>query len=58
VLSSSTVVTAANNDSAYKEYSANLAAYAGDKVTIEFVGTEVNGGNTSFFEDSNALNVS
>jgi hypothetical protein len=58
VLSSSTVVTAANNDSAYKEYSANLAAYAGDKVTIKFVGTEVNGGNTSFFEDSNALNVS
>jgi subtilase family serine protease len=58
VLSSSTVVTAANNDSAYKEYSASLAAYAGDKITIKFVGTEVNGGNTDFFEDSNALNVS
>jgi putative Ig domain-containing protein len=58
VLSSSTVVTAANNDSAYKEYSASLAAYAGDKITIKFVGTEVSGGNTSFFEDSNALNVS
>jgi hypothetical protein len=58
VLSSSTVVTAANNDSAYKEYSSNLASYAGQKVTIKFVGTEVNGGNTSFFEDSNALNVS
>jgi subtilase family serine protease len=58
VLSSTTVVTAANNDSAYKEYSANLATYAGQKVTIKFTGTEVSGGNTSFFEDSNALNVS
>jgi subtilase family serine protease len=57
VLSSSTVVTAANNDSAYKEYSTSLASYIGQKITVKFVGTEVSGGNTSFFEDSNALNV-
>jgi hypothetical protein len=58
VLQSSTVATAANNSDSYSEYSSNLAAYAGQKITIEFVGTEVSGGNTSFFEDSNALNVS
>ena len=29
----------------------------GATITLKFVGTEVNGGNTSFFEDSNALNV-
>jgi subtilase family serine protease len=58
VLETVPVATAANNSSSYKEYTTSLSAYAGQKVTIEFVGTEVNGGNTSFFEDSNALNVS
>ena len=51
------VVTAANNGTKYVEYTTNLAAYIGHKITVKFVGTEVNGGNTSFFEDSNALNV-
>jgi Putative Ig domain len=52
------VATAANNGDSYVEYSTNLSSYAGDTITVEFVGTEVNGGNTSFFEDTNALNVS
>ena len=51
------VATAANNGTKYVEYTTNLAAYIGQKITVKFVGTEVNGGNTSFFEDSNALNV-
>jgi subtilase family serine protease len=51
------VATAANNGSSYVEYSTNLGAYIGQKITVKFVGTEVNGGNTSFFEDSNAINV-
>ncbi|MCW2935637.1 MAG: Ig family protein [Actinomycetia bacterium] len=51
------VATAANNGSSYVEYSTNLAAYIGDTITVKFIGTEVSGGNTSFFEDSNALNV-
>ncbi len=51
------VVTAANNGTKYVEYTTNLASYIGQKITVKFVGTEVNGGNTSFFEDSNALNV-
>jgi hypothetical protein len=51
------VATAANNGDSYVEYSTNLASYIGDSITIKFVGTEVKGGNTSFFEDSNALNV-
>jgi subtilase family serine protease len=51
------VATAANNGSSYVEYSTNLASYIGQTITVEFVGTEVSGGNTSFFEDSNALNV-
>jgi subtilase family serine protease len=53
----STVATAANNGSKYVEYSTNLGAYIGQKITVKFIGTEVNGGNTSFFEDSNAINV-
>ena len=52
------VATAANNGSRYVEYSTSLASYIGQKITVKFVGTEVSGGNTSFFEDSNALNVS
>jgi hypothetical protein len=51
------VATAANNGSSYVEYTTNLASYIGQKITLEFVGTEVSGGNTSFFEDTNALNV-
>jgi subtilase family serine protease len=51
------VATAANSGSSYVEYSTNLSAYIGQKITVKFVGTEVNGGNTSFFEDSNAINV-
>jgi hypothetical protein len=57
VLQTIPVVTAANNDSAYVEYTTNLASYIGQKITVKFVATEVNGGNTSFFEDSNGLNV-
>ena len=51
------VATAANRGTKYVEYTTNLTAYIGQKITVKFVGTEVNGGNTSFFEDSNALNV-
>ena len=51
------VATAANNGSKYVEYTTSLASYIGQKITVKFVGTEVSGGNTSFFEDSNALNV-
>lgn len=55
---STTVATAANNGDGYVEYSASLASYIGQTVTIKFIGTEVSGGNTQFLEDSNALNVS
>jgi subtilase family serine protease len=58
VLETVPVATAANNGSSYVEYSTSLSAYAGQKITVKFIGTEVSGGNTSFFEDSNALNVS
>ena len=51
------VATAANNGTKYVEYTTNLASYIGQKITVKFIGTEVSGGNTSFFEDSNALNV-
>jgi hypothetical protein len=50
--------TAANNGSSYVEHSTNLASYFGQTITLKFIGTEVSGGNTSFFEDTNALNVS
>ena len=33
------------------------STYIGQTITLKFTGTEVSGGNTSFFEDSNALNV-
>ena len=55
---STTVATAANNGTAYVEYSANLAPYIGQTITIKFTATEISGGNTQFLEDSNALNVS
>jgi len=57
VLQTVAVATAANNGSKYVEYSTSLASYIGQKITLKFVGTEVSGGNTSFVEDSNALNV-
>jgi PLD-like domain/Putative Ig domain len=58
VESTTTVATAANNGSSYVEYSANLAPYIGQSITIKFTATEVSGGNTQFLDDSNALNVS
>jgi hypothetical protein len=58
VLQTIAVATAANNGSNYVEYTTNLASHIGQTITLKFVGTEVAGGNTSFFEDSNALNVS
>ena len=57
VLQTIPVATGANNGSSYVQYSSNLAAYIGQTITLKFTGTEVSGGNTSFFEDSNALNV-
>ncbi|MGH3152992.1 MAG: putative Ig domain-containing protein [Streptosporangiaceae bacterium] len=58
VLQTIAVATAANNGTKYVEYTTNLASYIGQTITLKFVGTEVAGGNTNFFEDSNALNVS
>jgi hypothetical protein len=58
VLQTVPVVTAANNGSHYVQFTTNLGSYIGQKITLKFTGTEVSGGNTSFFEDSNALNVS
>ncbi len=52
------MATAANNGTSYVEYSANLAPYIGQTITIKFTATEVSGGNTQFLDDSNALNVS
>ncbi len=52
------VATAANNGTSYVEHSTSLASYIGQAITLTFIGTEVSGGNTSFFEDTNALNVS
>ena len=52
------VATAADNGTSYAEHTTNLTAYIGQTVTVEFVGTEAAGGDTSFYEDSNALNVS
>jgi hypothetical protein len=57
VLQTIPVATAANNGSSYVEYSTNLGAYIGQKITVKFIGTEVSGGNTNFFEDSNGINV-
>jgi len=51
------VATAANNGTKYVEYTTSLGSYIGQKITVKFVATEVSGGNTSFFEDSNGLNV-
>jgi hypothetical protein len=52
------VATAADHDAKYVKSIVSLSAYAGKTITIEFVGTEVSGGTTTFLEDSNALNVS
>jgi subtilase family serine protease len=51
------VATAANHGTGYVEYTTNLGAYIGQTITVKFIGTEVSGGNTSFFEDRNSLNV-
>jgi hypothetical protein len=58
VESTTTVATGANNGDSYVEYSANLASYIGQTITIKFTATEVSGGNTQFLEDSSTLNVS
>jgi subtilase family serine protease len=57
VLQTVNVATAANNASHYTEFTTNLASYVGQSITLKFTATEVSGGNTSFFEDTNALNV-
>ena len=57
VLQTIPVATGANSGTSYVQYSTNLAAYIGQTISLKFTGTEVSGGNTSFFEDSNALNV-
>jgi hypothetical protein len=57
VLQTVPVVTAADNGTKYVEYTTNLGSYIGKTITIKFIGTEVSGGDTNFFEDSNALNV-
>jgi subtilase family serine protease len=57
VVQTVTVATAANNGTSYVEHTTNLGSYIGQKITVKFVGTEVSGGNTNFFEDSNGLNV-
>ena len=57
VLQTIPVATAANNGTKYVEYTTSLASYIGQTITVKFVATEVSGGNTSFFEDSNGLNV-
>jgi hypothetical protein len=57
VLQTIPVVTAANKGTKYVEFTTSLASYIGQKITLKFIATEVSGGNTSFFEDSNGLNV-
>jgi Putative Ig domain len=52
------VATAADHDTKYVKSTVSLSAYAGQTITIKFIGTEVSGGDTTFLEDSNALNVS
>ncbi|MBC3841204.1 hypothetical protein GXW82_15560 [Streptacidiphilus sp. 4-A2] len=60
VLGTLTTVTGAQNSSSYAQYSVtgNLDAYIGQTVTLQFTGTEAAAGDTSFFVDDNALNVS
>ena len=57
VLQAVPVATAAKNGTSYVEYTTNLGADIGKTITVKFIGTEVNGGNTNFFEDSNGINV-
>ena len=52
------VATAAQHGTSYVKHTLSLASYIGKTITIKFIGTEVRGGNTSFFEDGNALSVS
>jgi len=47
-----------NHNSGYAQRSFNLAAFAGQTVTIKFTGTEDSSLETSFVIDDTALNVS
>ena len=47
-----------NHNSGYAQRSFNLAAFAGQTVTIKFTGTEDSSLQTSFVIDDTALNVS
>jgi hypothetical protein len=48
-----------NATGGYAQHTFSLTPYIGQKITIKYTGTEtLNGSNTSFFEDDNALNVS
>jgi hypothetical protein len=48
-----------NESSGYVEYSYSMSSYIGQTVTIEFTGVETyTSGDTSFYEDDNALNAS
>jgi hypothetical protein len=56
-----TLATYSNQNAAggYAQHAFSLTPYIGQKITIKYTGTEtLNGSNTSFFEDDNALNVS
>ncbi len=48
----------ANAASGYQQHSANLAAYVGKTITLEFTGSEDGSLQTSFVVDDTALNVS
>jgi hypothetical protein len=49
-----------NAEDGYQKVSFNIAAYAGDKITLKFTGTETDtgGGTTDFCIDTTGLNVS
>jgi hypothetical protein len=47
-----------NHAAGYVQHSYSLAAYAGQKVTLKFTGTENSSLQTSFVVDDTALNVS
>jgi hypothetical protein len=51
------VATAASRESGHVKHTTSLGSYIGKTITITFIGTEAGGGNTDFFEDSNAFNV-
>ncbi|HEX3492654.1 MAG TPA: hypothetical protein VHU92_25140 [Streptosporangiaceae bacterium] len=55
-----TLATYSNLNAAigYTQYSFNLAAYAGQTITLKFTGTQVSDTKTSFVLGDTALNVS